>query len=92
MVAGPVWLRVESAPPSPPLVSTITAEATAPTRIDLAGDAVAVAIDRRAWCRAEAGGDGGVRLESKDALVKLEAPDTASLPRSGALALVAHAL
>jgi galactokinase/mevalonate kinase-like predicted kinase len=74
-------------------VSTITAaaEATAPTRIDLAGGLVAAAIDRRAHCRVEPAA-GGVRLESRDALVKLEAPDVASLARTGALALVVHAL
>jgi D-glycero-alpha-D-manno-heptose-7-phosphate kinase len=63
------------------------AEATAPTRVDLAGGTldiwplylfhpgavtVNVAIDRRVWCRVEPLAEG-VRIESKDTLVVAEA-------------------
>jgi D-glycero-alpha-D-manno-heptose-7-phosphate kinase len=94
MVAGPPGGLVESAGSRGRDVSTITtAEATAPTRIDLAGGLVAVAIDRRPHCRVEAGGGlEGVRLESKDALVKVEGPELGALPRSGSLALAVHVL
>jgi galactokinase/mevalonate kinase-like predicted kinase len=70
------------------------AEATAPTRIVLAADGsvtIAVAIDRRAFCRVETGGEG-IRLESKDLLVRAEGRDLASLAVPHALALAAHVL
>ena len=82
------------------------AEATAPTRIDLAGGTldiwplylfhpgavtVNVAIDRRAWCRVETGVTG-VRIESKDTLVKAEGRDVAEVLAGGSLSLVAYIL
>jgi hypothetical protein len=50
-----------------------SAEATAPCRVDLAGGArgalaVSASVDRRAWCRVEAGG-AGVEIRSKDSPV-----------------------
>jgi D-glycero-alpha-D-manno-heptose-7-phosphate kinase len=81
-------------------------EATAPTRIDLAGGTldiwplylfhpgavtVNVAIDRRAWCRVETG-VSGVRIESKDTLAKAEGRDVGEVLAGGSLALVAHIL
>jgi D-glycero-alpha-D-manno-heptose-7-phosphate kinase len=81
-------------------------EATAPTRIDLAGGTldiwpvylfhpgsvtVNVAIDRRAWCRVETGFTG-VRLESKDTLAKAEGRDLDEVLASGSLGLVAYIL
>jgi D-glycero-alpha-D-manno-heptose-7-phosphate kinase len=81
-------------------------EATAPTRIDLAGGTldiwplylfhpgsvtVNVAIDRRAWCRVETG-VAGVRIESKDTLAKAEGRDLDEVLASGSLALVAYIL
>jgi D-glycero-alpha-D-manno-heptose-7-phosphate kinase len=81
-------------------------EATAPTRIDLAGGTldiwplylfhpgavtVNVAVDRRAWCRVETG-ISGVSIESKDTLQKVEAPDVGAILAQGTLALVAHVL
>jgi D-glycero-alpha-D-manno-heptose-7-phosphate kinase len=68
-------------------------EATAPTRVDLAGGTldiwplylfhpgsvtVNVAIDRRAWCRVEPM-TGGVRIESKDTLEQASGPTVAEL-------------
>jgi hypothetical protein len=52
------------------------AAGTAACRVDLAGGApgavgVTVAIDRRPWCRVETGVTG-VRIESKDALRKID--------------------
>src|SRR4029453_8325679 len=85
---------------------TIAAEATAPTRIDLAGGTldiwpvylfhpgsvtVNVAIDRRAWCRVETG-VSGVRIESKDTLAKAEGRDLDEVLGSGSLGLVAYIL
>lgn len=81
-------------------------EATAPTRIDLAGGTldiwplylfhpgsvtVNVAIDRRAWCRVETGVTG-VRIESKDTLAKVEGRDLDEVLANGSLALVAYIL
>ncbi len=80
-------------------------EASVPVRIDLTGApldvwplylfhpgrAVAVAIDRRVWCRVETGADG-LRVESKDALTKVEGKDVAEVLASGRLPLVAHVL
>jgi D-glycero-alpha-D-manno-heptose-7-phosphate kinase len=81
-------------------------EATAPTRIDLAGGTldiwplylfhpgsvtVNVAIDRRAWCRVETG-VAGVRIESKDTLAKVEGRDLDEVLAVGSLALVAYIL
>lgn len=81
-------------------------EATAPTRIDLAGGTLDiwpvylfhrgavtmnVAIDRRAWCRVETG-VAGVRIESKDTLAKAEGRDLDEVLASGSLALVAYIL
>ena len=81
-------------------------EATAPTRIDLAGGTldiwplylyhpgattVNVAIDRRAWCRVETG-VSGVRIESRDGREKVEGGTVDELPGEGSTALVAHIL
>lgn len=81
-------------------------EATAPTRVDLAGGTldiwplylfhphavtVNVAIDRRAWCRVEAGGSR-VEIESKDTLVKVEGQDVSAVLERGDLVLVAYIL
>jgi D-glycero-alpha-D-manno-heptose-7-phosphate kinase len=52
---------------------------------------VNVAIDRRAWCRVEAGGEG-VRIESKDTLQKAEGKNVTDLLAAGALSLVAQIL
>jgi D-glycero-alpha-D-manno-heptose-7-phosphate kinase len=86
-----------------------SAEASAPARIDLAGGTldiwpvylfhpgavtVNVAIDRRAWTRAETG-KPGVRIESKDTLVKHEGRDVAevlALPNPPLAAYVLRAL
>jgi D-glycero-alpha-D-manno-heptose-7-phosphate kinase len=82
------------------------AEATAPTRIDLAGGTldiwpvylfhpgavtVNVAIDRRAWCRVETG-HTGVRIESKDTLTQAEGSNVSEVLGGGALSLVAFIL
>jgi len=82
------------------------AEATAPTRIDLAGGTldiwplylfhpgavtVNVAIDRRAHCRIESGLPG-VRIESKDTLRKAEGKNVAAILGEGALSLAAYIL
>jgi D-glycero-alpha-D-manno-heptose-7-phosphate kinase len=81
-------------------------EATAPCRVDLAGGTldiwplylfhpgavtVNVAIDRRAWCRVEAGGDR-VRIESKDTLQKAEGKTVGEVLGGGTLSLVAQIL
>jgi D-glycero-alpha-D-manno-heptose-7-phosphate kinase len=81
-------------------------EATAPTRIDLAGGTLDIwplylfhpgavtvncAIDRRAWCRVETGHDG-VRIESKDTLRKAEGKDVTEILGAGELQLVAFIL
>ncbi|HUG54235.1 MAG TPA: hypothetical protein VMR21_11565 [Vicinamibacteria bacterium] len=81
-------------------------EATAPTRIDLAGGTLDIwplylfhpgavtvnaAIDRRAWCRVEALSEG-VRIESKDTLRKAEGRDVSEILGVGELSLVAHIL
>ena len=73
-------------------------EATAPTRIDLAGGTLDIwplylyhpgavtvncAIDRRAWCRVETGFEG-VRIESKDTLRKAEGKDMTEVLGAGA--------
>ena len=72
------------------------AEATAACRVDLAGGArgavsVAVAIDRRAWCRVETGVDG-VRIESKDTLRQVAAADVSEAVQKGASAAVGRVL
>jgi D-glycero-alpha-D-manno-heptose-7-phosphate kinase len=88
-------------------VTPITVEATAPTRIDLAGGTldiwplylfhpgavtVNVAIDRRAWCRVETGIDG-IQLESKDTLAKASGRSVSEvLGGGGALSLPAYIL
>src|SRR5436309_13147794 len=87
-------------------VTARAVEATAPTRIDLAGGTldiwpiylfhpgavtVNVAIDRRAWCRVETGVTG-VRIESKDTLQKAEGRDVSEVLGSGTLSLVAQIL
>ena len=71
-------------------------EASAPCRVELGGGAaggatVGVAIDRRAWCRVEAGIEG-VEVESKDALRKARAADVSGIPAGGPLGLVARVL
>ena len=50
-----------------------------------------MAIDRRVWCRVETG-ISGIRLESKDALTKVEGKDVAEVVASGRQPLVAHVL
>ena len=85
---------------------TTIAEATAPARIDLAGGTldiwplylfhagavtVNVAIDRRAWCRVEAGVEG-LCIESKDTLEKSEGRDVDEVLAQGRLPLAAHVL
>jgi D-glycero-alpha-D-manno-heptose-7-phosphate kinase len=87
-------------------VTVRTVEATAPTRIDLAGGTLDIwplylfhpgavtlncAIDRRAWCRVETG-QPGVRIESKDTLRKAEGKDVSEVLGGGELALVANIL
>jgi homoserine kinase len=69
-------------------------EASAPCRIDLAGgpSAVAVAIDRRAWCRVETG-VCGIAVESKDTLQRVQAADIGELASaSGPVALAREVL
>lgn len=81
-------------------------EASAPTRIDLAGGTLDIwplylfhpgaltvnaAIDRRARCRAEAGRQG-VRIESKDTLRKAEAGAVGELLGGGEASLAAYIL
>ncbi len=81
-------------------------EATAPTRIDLAGGTLDIwplylfhpgavtvncAIDRRAWCRVETG-TPGVRIESKDTRRVVEGKDVSEVLGSGELALVGNIL
>ena len=76
-----------------PSMSARTVEATAPTRIDLAGGTLDIwplylfhpgavtvnaAIDRRAWCRVETDHEG-VRIESKDTLRKAEGRDVSEV-------------
>src|SRR2546427_5493121 len=88
------------------MVERRVVEATAPTRIDLAGGtldiwplylfppgAVAgnVAIDRRAWCRVETEVDGS-RLESKDTLAKAEGRTVSDVLGAGGLSLAAYIL
>jgi D-glycero-alpha-D-manno-heptose-7-phosphate kinase len=82
------------------------AEATAPTRVDLAGGTldiwplglfhpgamtVNVAIDRRAWARVEVGGTGVV-IESKDTPSRVEARDLSELLARPDPPLAAHVL
>jgi D-glycero-alpha-D-manno-heptose-7-phosphate kinase len=81
-------------------------EATAPTRVDLAGGTldiwplyllhpgavtVNVAIDRRAWCRVETGADG-VRIESRDTLSAVQGKDVEEVIGAGTLTLPAFIL
>jgi len=81
-------------------------EASAPTRIDLAGGTldiwplylfhpgavtVNVAIDRRATCRVETGREG-IRVESKDTLQKIEGKDVTEILGGGVLSLVGYIL
>jgi len=81
-------------------------EATAPTRVDLAGGTldiwplylfhpgavtVNVAIDRRVWCRVEPL-EKGVRVESRDTLAKQEAGSVAELLECEAPPLAAYVL
>lgn len=81
-------------------------EATAPTRIDLAGGTldiwplylfhpgsvtVNVAIDRRASCRVETGAEG-VTIESKDTQQKAVGRDVSEVLGGGALSLAAYIL
>jgi D-glycero-alpha-D-manno-heptose-7-phosphate kinase len=86
-------------------VSASAVEATAPTRIDLAGGTLDIwpiylfhpgavtvncAIDRRAWARVETGVTG-VRIESKDTLAKAEGRDVSEVLGGGG-SLVAYIL
>jgi D-glycero-alpha-D-manno-heptose-7-phosphate kinase len=88
------------------MTSRVVAEASAPTRVDLAGGTldiwplylfhpgaatVNVAVDRRAFCRVETGGTG-VRVHSRDTLQKAEAASVAELLGGGVLSLVAQIL
>jgi D-glycero-alpha-D-manno-heptose-7-phosphate kinase len=81
-------------------------EATAPTRVDLAGgtldiwplylfhpgaSTVNVAIDRRAQCRVETGVNG-VRIESRDTLKKAEGRDVSEILEGDDPSLVAYIL
>jgi len=81
-------------------------EVTAPCRVDLAGGvlagfeealrppgavSVAVALDRRAYCRV-ATTASGVRVESKDTLLRLQVPSVADLPNEGVPGLVRSVL
>lgn len=82
------------------------AEASAPTRVDLAGGTldiwplylfhpgaatVNVAVDRRAFCRVETGG-ARVMVHSRDTLQKAEAASVSDLLGGGVLTLVAEIL
>ena len=82
------------------------AEATAACRLDLAGGvlssfpaaalpagalSVAVAVDRRAFARVEAG-TSGVEIESKDTLLKVAVPNVSSLSKDGVVGLVRRVL
>jgi len=81
-------------------------EATAPTRIDLAGGTLDIwpvylfhpgavtvnaAIDRRAFCRVETGVPGVV-IESKDTRARAEGQDVSEVLKGGSLSLVAYIL
>lgn len=83
-----------------------TIEASAPTRVDLAGGTldiwplylfhpgavtVNVAIDRRAWCRVESGFDG-LALESLDTQSRVQGRDLGEVISSGKLPLAAAVL
>jgi galactokinase/mevalonate kinase-like predicted kinase len=74
---------------------TASFEASAPSRVDLAGAplAVSVAIDRRAWCRVETG-VAGIAFESKDTLQKVVVGRSEDLGAraGGPVALVREAL
>ncbi len=87
-------------------MTPLAIEATAPTRIDLAGGTidiwplylfhpgavtVNVAIDRRASCRVETG-HPGLYLESKDTLAKVEGSDVHHVLGGGVLSLAAYIL
>jgi D-glycero-alpha-D-manno-heptose-7-phosphate kinase len=87
-------------------VTAVAIEASAPCRVDLAGGTldiwpvylfhpaavtVNVAIDRRAWCRLELGGEGVV-IESRDTLQKVRGRDVSEVLEQGTLALPAHLL
>src|SRR3954468_23371786 len=87
-------------------VTARAVEATAPTRIDLAGGTLDIwplylfhpgavtvncAIDRRAWCRVETGVEG-VQIESKDTLRKASGKDVSEILGAGELELVAFIL
>jgi D-glycero-alpha-D-manno-heptose-7-phosphate kinase len=52
---------------------------------------VNVAIDRRAWCRVETGGEG-VQIESKDTLQKVSGRTVGEVIAAGRLTLAAHVL
>jgi D-glycero-alpha-D-manno-heptose-7-phosphate kinase len=88
------------------MTQRVAFEATAPTRIDLAGGTLDIwpvylfhpgavtvnaAIDRRAWCRVETGHEG-VIIESKDTLRKTSGPDVTAVLGGGVLSLVAYVL
>ena len=88
------------------MTTRIAVEATAPTRIDLAGGTLDIwplylfhpgavtvnaAIDRRAYCRVETGYDG-VLIESKDTLKKAQGKDVSEVLVGGSLSLVAYVL
>jgi galactokinase/mevalonate kinase-like predicted kinase len=81
-------------------------EATAPCRVDLAGGvlagfpealrpatafSIAVALDRRAYCRVSRI-SSGVQVESKDTLLKLQVPSVADLPTEGVAGLARSVL
>src|SRR5438477_10197453 len=87
-------------------MTTRVVEATAPTRIDLAGGTLDIwplylfhpgavtvncAVDRGAWCRVETG-HTGVRIESKDTRRLAEGKDVSEVLGGGELSLVANIL
>ena len=77
-------------------MSPRVAEATAPCRVELAGGppgtlTLAVAIDRRAWCRVESGVDG-IEIESRDGLRKASGRDLSEIRETGALGAAGEVL
>lgn len=84
----------------------VVVEASAPTRVDLAGGTLDIwplyllhpgaltvnaAVDRRAWCRVETGFKG-LRIESRDTRATAEGADVDEVLARGSLNLVAEVL
>src|SRR5206468_1646641 len=103
---GPRTAGQTSLPGGGPTVTATAVEASAPTRIDLAGGTLDIwplylfhpgaltvnaAIDRRAWCRVETG-IAGIRIESKDTLARTEGRDVSEVLGGGVLSLVGYIL